>query len=560
MAAVALGTWGLSHLGGSQPVELAVAWSTPDTLRIETRTVAERDVDQTVAALTAKGAAVGRNGSVHVLSDPRVKEQWGYQRLGGQQLLDAGATGQGITVAVIDTGIDADHPDLAGKLLPGYDIIKGADMPHAYDPMGHGTHVAGIIAADASNGIGVAGIAPGVRILPVRVLDDTGYGDDAGVGRGLVWAVDHGAQVVNMSLGTYDNNPVMEAAVKYAASKGVVVVASAGNDRAGGPKSYPGAYAESVAVAATSSTDGHAYYSTTGSYVDLAAPGDVILSTYPGGEYVALSGTSMAAPHVTAAVALVAARRGISPQAAVQRLESTAIDLGASGRDDEFGLGLISVTEASGVGDRVPPLANPIGAMPSLPGMPDLGSLPMPSAAMPSAPAMPPMPTLSAPGVSPGQPQAPTLLPSLPALPVPGQSTLPAPSGRPTTPAPPTSPAAPSDPSAQPLPLPSTGLNPAAPTLPAMPAVPGSRQSTRAALALSIQPTGSGWSVRVQASGPDAPRARIELWTAGTNPHRLASGRTDAHGRWKPTIRASAGTRVQARLGDATSNVATARR
>ncbi|GAA4590321.1 type VII secretion-associated serine protease mycosin [Actinoplanes octamycinicus] len=271
------------------------------------------------------------------------------------------STGAGVTVAVIDTGVDASHPDLAGRVLTGYDATTD-QVGGSTDPQGHGTHVAGTVAALAGNGIGVAGVAPDVRILPVRVLGANGEGYDSDTAEGVVWAADHGADVINMSLGGTSQSSALTSAVAYARSKGVVVVAAAGNERQkGSPTSYPGADPGVIAVAATDSADRVASYSNAGGYVDVAAPGSAILSTYPtalaSSGYASMSGTSMASPHVAALAALlVAARPGLTPDEVESALEDSAVDLGAAGKDNDFGYGRVDAVAAL---DKVAPEEKP---------------------------------------------------------------------------------------------------------------------------------------------------------------------------------------------------------
>jgi type VII secretion-associated serine protease mycosin len=256
------------------------------------------------------------------------------------------STGAGVTVAVIDTGVAADHPDLAGQILPGADFIAGTEGPST-DPNGHGTHVAGIIAAATGNGQGIAGIAPDARILPVRVLGANGSGYLSDTANGIVYAADHGADVINLSLSSTGEEAAVTNAISYARGKGVVVVAAAGNMRgSGSPVSYPAADPGVIAVAATDSSDAIASYSNAGGYVDVAAPGSAILSTYPTG-YRAMNGTSMASPHVAALAALIrAADHALTPDQVEQAIESSAVDLGAPGRDDDYGHGRIDATAA----------------------------------------------------------------------------------------------------------------------------------------------------------------------------------------------------------------------
>ncbi|WP_045742006.1 S8 family peptidase [Actinoplanes rectilineatus] len=282
-------------------------------------------------------------------NDPYRGQQWD---LGKIRVGDAWkqSTGAGVVVAVLDTGVDAAHPDLAGHVLDGYDAITDS-AGGGTDTQGHGTHVAGTIAAATGNGVGVAAVAPDVRILPVRVLgtDGTGYMSDTA--EGIIWAADHGAQVINMSLGASAKVTAVTNAIAYARSKGVTVVAAAGNSRAqGSPVNYPGADAGVIGVAATDSTDTVASYSNAGDYVDVAAPGSGILSTYPtakGNGYAYMNGTSMATPHVAAVAALLKAfQPSLTPDGIESALESSAVDLGAAGRDNDYGYGRIDAAAA----------------------------------------------------------------------------------------------------------------------------------------------------------------------------------------------------------------------
>lgn len=315
----------------------------------------------TAAALVARGQkakntlGVQVDHLVHALdvptgTDPMRGQQWDFTKIHV-----AGAwpesTGAGVTVAVIDTGVDGTHPDLAGQVLTGYDEINQTAGGNT-DPNGHGTHVAGTIAALTGNGVGVSGIAPDTKIMPIRVLgaDGSGYMSDAA--NGIVYAADHGADVINMSLGSDEEDSSVTNAIAYARSRGVVVVAAAGNERQqGSPTSYPAADPGVIAVAATDSADTVAYYSNRGSYVDVAAPGSAILSTFPtalnSSGYQTLYGTSMASPHVAAVAALLKAYdRALTPDQVEQALESSAVDLGPAGRDSDYGYGRIDAAAA----------------------------------------------------------------------------------------------------------------------------------------------------------------------------------------------------------------------
>ena len=261
--------------------------------------------------------------------DPRFPQQWGLQS--NKTTFGAAwarATGHGVVVAVLDTGVQASHPDLDGQVLPGRrftnDGSGGVAMNPAYDDHGHGTHVAGIIGATTGNATGIAAGAPDVRILPVKVLRQSGSGSYSDVAAGIAWAANNGADVINLSLGGSSTSTAMLTAIKYARSKGAVVVAAAGNSGAGGSCSYPAAYSQTIAVAALTSKLKRATFSTTATYVDIAAPGQGVLSTVPGG-YASWSGTSMATPFVSAAAALLAEERpGCSPNEVRHTIMGTA--------------------------------------------------------------------------------------------------------------------------------------------------------------------------------------------------------------------------------------------
>lgn len=247
-------------------------------------------------------------------------------------------------VAIVDTGVQADHPDLQGRLVDGYNVIDPSKPPD--DDVGHGTHVAGIIAAQVNNNEGIAGMTWYTKIMPVKALDSTGAGTTYSVAEGIIWATDHGADVINMSLGNYAQAEFLHDAIKYAHDNGVVLVAASGNDATDRP-GYPAAYPEVFAVGATDEDESLAEYSNYGDYIDVAAPGTSIASTYPGSRYAALSGTSMACPHVSALASLVrAANPNLSNEEVMSVLRQTAKDLGAKGKDNKFGYGQIDVNAA----------------------------------------------------------------------------------------------------------------------------------------------------------------------------------------------------------------------
>lgn len=275
-------------------------------------------------------------------ADSLRSNQWALDRLAAGATWSDYSTGARAVVAVIDTGVAGGHPDLAGQLTSaGADYVTGSGDGRT-DPHGHGTHVAGIVAAVRDNGIGIVGLAPSSKVMPIRVLDENGSGWSSDIARAVIYAADNGADVANLSLGGPDQDAPTQTAVNYAMAKGVVVVAAAGNDRtAGNATNYPAAYPGVLAVASTERDDTSSSFSNTGPYVDIAAPGGRILSTVPGG-YSYLSGTSMATPYVAATAALVADVTGgtVTTEQFERRLTASAWDLGPAGWDEEFGYGL----------------------------------------------------------------------------------------------------------------------------------------------------------------------------------------------------------------------------
>jgi subtilisin family serine protease len=249
-----------------------------------------------------------------------------------------------VIVAVIDTGVDLQHSDLQGHLTEGYNVVNDTGSPA--DDVGHGTHVAGVIAALVNNQEGIAGMSWHNKIMPVKVLDNTGAGSTYDVARGIIWAVDHGAKVINLSLGNYAEAEFLHDAIRYAYERDVVLVAATGNDNTSDP-GYPAAYPEVLAVSATDAAQERAFFSNYGEYIDVVAPGVNIASTYPGNQYAALSGTSMASPHVAALAAMI---RSVNPQLSSQEvtdiIRKTASDMGPQGKDDYFGYGQINVQKA----------------------------------------------------------------------------------------------------------------------------------------------------------------------------------------------------------------------
>ncbi|MEM3566265.1 MAG: S8 family serine peptidase [Candidatus Bathyarchaeia archaeon] len=288
-------------------------------------------------------------------NDPYWGLQWGPKKIEANFAWNTTLGSSDIIVAVVDSGIDYNHPDLAANyIIGGYDWVNNDDDPK--DDFGHGTHCAGIIAAVINNGVGIAGLAQ-VKIMAEKVLDELGSGYDDWVANGIIHAVNHGAKIISMSLGGYGYSRLLHEAVKYAYENGVLLVAAAGNDNIN-LKSYPAAYEEVIAVAATNQSDLKAYFSNWGDWIELAAPGVDIYSTMPT-YYVTLndygylmnydymSGTSMACPHVAGVAALIWSIYSEATSNWVRiQLRYTAKDLGDPGFDEYYGYGRVDAKKA----------------------------------------------------------------------------------------------------------------------------------------------------------------------------------------------------------------------
>lgn len=332
---------------------------------------------------------VCRSAAVGWTSDPCAARLWGLTRIQAPEAWRVTRGGR-VVVAVVDTGVDFRHPDLRANLIAkrGSNLLRNTaytcpfqrrarrpvrSRAVAQDDNGHGTHVAGTVAAVGGNGVGVAGVAPRARVLPVKVLDSKGSGTDRGVARGICFAVAHGAKVVNLSLGTDPLSQIVvegegaetSRAIAYAFSRGVAVVIAAGND--GFPAcGFPAARTKALCVGATDSRDLKAFYSNFGDTLDVVAPGgfgspscdddaDIWSTAWPkaanrcgGNGYQALAGTSMAAPHASGVAALLVSRLGAraTPAAVYDRIRQTADDLGLPGPDGLFGHGRVNALRA----------------------------------------------------------------------------------------------------------------------------------------------------------------------------------------------------------------------
>jgi subtilisin len=269
---------------------------------------------------------------------------WGVSLVQAPQVWSM-TRGEGIKIAILDTGIDPNHPDLKANIVKGMNFTS-ANAADYVDRQGHGSHCAGIIAG-VDNNFGVVGVAPKASLYIGKVLGDNGSGDLNAIVKGIDWAISEKVDIISMSLGcSADPGPAFHAAFQRARQAGIVIVAASGNENT--TCGWPAAYPECVAVAAVDQTFGRAGFSNFGEAVDVAAPGVDILSTYKNGQYAKLSGTSMATPMVSGVIALVQAfcrKMGVqaTPDKIMQMISERSIDMGKDGDDDMFGNGLINV-------------------------------------------------------------------------------------------------------------------------------------------------------------------------------------------------------------------------
>jgi subtilisin family serine protease len=302
---------------------------------------------------------------LHALKTPNdpfyAGKQWNLRKIGAEAAWDITTGSSAVTIAILDSGVDLNHPDLAAKIVAGYDAVSDDDVPQ--DGNGHGTHVAGIAAAISDNAVGIAGVAWGALIMPVQILNSIGMGTTGTAIEGITWAADHGAQVINLSVGGTSPSSSLQDAVNYAHDRGVLLIAGAGNlYDSTNATTYPAACDNVVAVGATGHLDEHASYSNTGAYLDLTAPGGNatsnsdpdpdhwIFSTYRhwgGSTYAGMTGTSQAAPHVAGLAALMlSVNAGLGNEQLTDLLQSTSVDLGSPGWDQVFGHGRIDAEAA----------------------------------------------------------------------------------------------------------------------------------------------------------------------------------------------------------------------
>ncbi len=295
------------------------------------------------------------NDTIFKISD-EYSNSWGVRYIGSQPVHNQSINGTGVKIAVLDTGIDYNHPDLAGNYKGGYNFVNNNPDPWDDNCLSlyrtcHGTHVSGIIAAE-HNDIGVVGVAPGADIYAVKVLDGGGFGTASLIVSGIEWAKDNGMNIISMSIESYENNTAVLDAVNAAYNSGVLLVAAGGNT-AGGPVLYPAAYDSVIAVTAIDQNGQRASFSPIDQKIEVAAPGIRINSTVQGG-YGFLSGTSMAAPHVTGVAALIFSTNFADINGDGKRdnkdvreiIKNTAFDAGIPGKDDIYGYGIVDASKA----------------------------------------------------------------------------------------------------------------------------------------------------------------------------------------------------------------------
>lgn len=297
--------------------------------------------------------------------------QWNLRHIRADSGWERTTGSSNVIIAIADTGIDLSHPDLIGKIVGGIDTVNNDFDPQ--DDNGHGTHVASTAASQTNNARGIAGVDWNARLMPIKVLNAAGSGSSTQVANGIIWATDNGAKVLNMSLAGTNSSSLVNNAIQYAYERGVLLVAAVGNSYTiGNPTSYPAAYEHVIGVAAVNDTDGHASYSNSGSYVDVAAPGGDPSSSIDGdprhwipgaywrgggASYAQLSGTSQAAPHVAGlAGLLLAINPTLTPDQSAQIITDSAVDVQSSGWDPFSGYGRIDVAAAL---DQVTPPPQP---------------------------------------------------------------------------------------------------------------------------------------------------------------------------------------------------------
>jgi type VII secretion-associated serine protease mycosin len=290
-----------------------------------------------------------------MFNDPDIELQYGLSIVKANSAWQITTGLPQINIAVVDTGVDLNHPDLKDNLSRGYTSVKGTTS--ANDDNGHGTHVSGIIASIANNQIGGVGLSPKCKIMPVKSLSEKGEGNDSDIAEGIIWAVDNGANIINLSLGGPSAGKTLENAIKYAYNSNVLVVAAMGNNGQR-VKNYPAAYKNVIAVGATDQNNKSASFSNYGDWISVSAPGLKIHSTFPTYKvelsrfnlptsYASMSGTSMAVPFVSSLAGLIMSKYPTIKRADIRKkIETSSFDVDKNGYDEFFGYGIIDAQKA----------------------------------------------------------------------------------------------------------------------------------------------------------------------------------------------------------------------
>lgn len=295
----------------------------------------------------------GRMEPLYTPNDPEYPSQWGLPKIQAPSGWDITKGSNSVTVAVLDTGVNSSHPDLANKIVTGYNTVdNNTDLT---DLNGHGTLMMGIAGAQTGNALGVAGVGIETKIMMLRISNNAyGWAYWSDMAEAIIWAADHGAKVLSISFGGTTPSSTLQSAIDYAYGKGVFIAASAGNSNSSTP-SYPAASNHVVAVGATDQNDAKASFSNYGSWVDVTSPGVSIRSTNMSGSYSSVSGTSPACPFVAGLASLLLAQNSrLTPDQIESAIENNTDDLGSTGRDDIFGWGRINVSKTLSANSPIP--------------------------------------------------------------------------------------------------------------------------------------------------------------------------------------------------------------
>lgn len=320
------------------------------------------------AARTKVKAAMAKNPRVSFVEENYLAEptltpndtsyasQWHLPKIAAPTGWDISTGSSTVDVAILDTGVDPDHPDLAGKLLPGYNFYTNTTDTH--DVYGHGTKVAGSAAAMTNNAIGVAGVAWKNPIMPLVITDTTGYATYTRMASAIIYAADHGARIINISFGGTSSSTTLQSAVDYAWNKGAIIFSSAGNYNTSTPY-YPAACNNVLSVSATDANDAKASFSNYGTTIDITAPGVSILATADGGGYASVSGTSFSSPIAAGLGALIlSVNPTLSNAQVVDIITKNADDIGTAGFDQYFGYGRINVLKSLTAAQNAVPVSD----------------------------------------------------------------------------------------------------------------------------------------------------------------------------------------------------------